>query len=103
MSEMQKVAWILTYFGCVFAAKTFDFKGQHFRVSVIGTSPYIIYGPKLLGIDVDILDILSKKFDFTYEFKFEKTWGRFDKKSGQWKGTVGSVSLYNFSGQLLHW
>lgn len=66
--------------------------GKQVNVSVIGVTPYIVFDPKtgsLSGIDIDLLRIVARKFQFKPVIRPEKTWGAII--NGKWIGTVASV------------
>lgn len=87
----QQVIAISVMLFVLASADISSLNGAHLTVSVIGSSPYIIYGKELTGVDIDVLNILSSKFKFTYQLSFETTWGSEDKTTGNWSGTVGKV------------
>ena len=76
-------------------------KGIKLKVSVIGTAPYIMYGKEMTGVDIDLLNMLSKKFEFLYELKFERSWGTRNVKTGNWSGTISSVRKHQKSGAIV--
>ena len=70
-------------------------KGSQLKVSVMGSPPYVVYGRKMRGVDLDLLNILGEKFQFSYQLKLERSWGRKDSKTGNWStGTIGSVQKH---------
>ena len=65
-------------------------------MSTKGLAPFNFYlsDGSVTGVDVDLMDILAEKFNFTYQIKVEKLMGRpvnKDEFDGPWLGVVGSV------------
>ena len=72
---------------------TSDLRGRELTVSAVGMDPYIIYTNPITGCDVDVVDLLSKRFSFTYKFILEPSFDIKDLGDGKKAGVIHSVSL----------
>ncbi|TRY75000.1 hypothetical protein TCAL_04945, partial [Tigriopus californicus] len=70
------------------------FHGAHLTISCRGLPPFNIWKPdgSVHGVDVDLIQILSEAFGFTYRIITEPVMGSLIPNSNnQWLGVVGSV------------
>ena len=67
-------------------------EGKTLTVTYFGAAPYIVYGePNITGVDVEIMRILGRKFNFQIKFVPESLPGKFDALTRTWNGNVGNV------------
>lgn len=73
------------------------FQGAHLTISCRGLPPFNIWKPdgSVYGVDVDLIQILSQAFGFSYDIVTESVMGSLIPNSkNQWLGVVGSVGLF---------
>ena len=51
---------------------------------------YQDYG--ITGVDPSVLEILSRKLEFSFDYQYSEVWGAEIGSSGLWSGTIGAVS-----------
>ena len=68
--------------------------GKTLRVSAVSTLPYLMVGEdRPMGYDVEVMDILAKKLNFTFAFKKEREWEELTV-NGTTAGAVNSVRFF---------
>lgn len=70
-------------------------KGQDVNVSAFATFPYSSYfdaDKQFRGSDIEVMQTLAKKFEYTIHIYRTRPWVK-DSKSGKWFGMVGDVSF----------
>jgi hypothetical protein len=66
-------------------------KGQNIKVAGYGSVPYFYKeNGEFVGLDVDILQILADKYDFSFTVIGSNGWGQ-PTENGTWSGTIGEV------------
>ncbi len=70
--------------GTICPADGWSISGKNIMVSFVGIGPYIVYSEPPTGTDFLIMDIFSKKYDFTYDISPERSydWRTFPNGTG---------------------